>query len=553
MTVSTNTDPGSNGSREQVEAQAAPAGFMTFLKSWRYFLLLLCLAIFIGLFYAEENWRGHRAWSKYRQRLATQGVPMEPAAVIPKAVPLSENFASTPLLNPLFDFLPGTQRWRNTNASNIAQSLAPGSENAQTVLRTAFHSPSNSWASRIDLIAAYAALQDGNKKSKGKANSESSSAPQVSSEQAAAGILEALANTDAVIEELREASRRPYCRFDIQYDTDDPAAILLPHLAVLGRLTEILQLRALAELTSGRVEESAHDVELMLYLADATRDEPIMVSQMVRMRQARHAIQCIAEGMGRWSEPQLQSFQERLQRFDFCAGMQRAVDAERVFFGGGMIDFVHQHPEMYSALVDSGTGSDLTFPGALWAGAPGGWFDLEKLNYHVAFDRYRVAGLDLTNHLITPAAVDVAESRMTGLRQRPWPLLFVRHKVFSALMLPGFSGAFRKTAFAQTGVNIAGIACAVERYRLQNGEVCESLDMLTKARAKDGASNAVAFLSVVPHDIINGQPLKYRREAGGRYVLYSVGWNGVDDGGTNVTTKGEGEIPLQGDWIWRPF
>ena len=61
---------------------------------------------------------------------------------------------------------------------------------------------------------------------------------------------------------------------------------------------------------------------------------------------------------------------------------------------------------------------------------------------------------------------------------------------------------------------------ALERCRLARGAFPESLDAL-----------APQFIAKVPHDVIGGQPLKYRREADGSFVLYSVGWNEKDDGG----------------------
>ena len=35
----------------------------------------------------------------------------------------------------------------------------------------------------------------------------------------------------------------------------------------------------------------------------------------------------------------------------------------------------------------------------------------------------------------------------------------------------------------------------------------------------------------LPDDIIGGHPLKYRRTTDGQFTLYSIGWNGTDDGG----------------------
>ena len=71
------------------------------------------------------------------------------------------------------------------------------------------------------------------------------------------------------------------------------------------------------------------------------------------------------------------------------------------------------------------------------------------------------------------------------------------------------------------------MAIALERYRLAHGEYPESLDAL-----------APQFMEKIPHDIINGQPLHYRRTSDGQFVLYSVGWNETDDGGVVVLTKG---------------
>jgi len=61
------------------------------------------------------------------------------------------------------------------------------------------------------------------------------------------------------------------------------------------------------------------------------------------------------------------------------------------------------------------------------------------------------------------------------------------------------------------------------------------------------------FIAKLPPDIITGEPLKYQR-ANGEYTLYSVGWNGTDDGGS-VSPKQPGEIVdlADGDWAWRPL
>ena len=94
-------------------------------------------------------------------------------------------------------------------------------------------------------------------------------------------------------------------------------------------------------------------------------------------------------------------------------------------------------------------------------------------------------------------------------------------------------------AYAQASVDLARVACALERYRLAHGEFPEALDVL-----------APKFIPALPHDVINGEPLKYRRTDGGQFVLYSVGWNGADDGGASAFKYGRPDSE-KGNWVWK--
>jgi hypothetical protein len=540
--------------------EPSPASLASWLRSWRYFIALLGLSFLVALFYAEENWRGKRDWQRYRDQMAARGKPMAPSAFIPKPVPMSENFAMTPLLAPLFEFRPGTQKWRITNAIQLASGFAPLYDSAANMVTSPKTERSNSWmVAKTDLALWHAAFLLGtNSRSSGQIL-EPDAVERFPVKESAAEVLKALSECDPVLEEIRTASQRKYSRFEIKYDEEDPAGILLPHLAVLKHFTQVLQLRASAELALGGTVEAANDITLIFYLIDSIREEPIMISQMIRMAQLRFAIQPLAEGLGQWSEPQLLSFEERLRQLDFCADMKRALDAEKVFFGGGVIDYLRRNPAMYSALA--GGGSGVNFPGGVFGSAPSGWFDFEKVNYCRVFDAYSMPGLDLPNHRISPRAAQQADQQVINFTGRSWPVLLFRHRVFSALLMPGFANALRKTAFAQTCADSAAIACALERYRRAHGVFPASLDDLT-ANGKWPSTLG----HKLPSDVINGQPLHYRLTEDGRYVLYSVGWNEKDDGGTIVSKKdefrlvkrahevfGEGDATTGGDWVWRPL
>jgi hypothetical protein len=111
--------------------------------------------------------------------------------------------------------------------------------------------------------------------------------------------------------------------------------------------------------------------------------------------------------------------------------------------------------------------------------------------------------------------------------------------LFARLLLPELGNYAEKVANGQTVANEARVAIALERYRLAHGRYPDSLDALVPR-----------FMEKIPHDIINGQPLHYRLTEDGQFVLYSVGWNESDDGGT-VGFKTDGTVDMNtGDWVW---
>ncbi len=61
------------------------------------------------------------------------------------------------------------------------------------------------------------------------------------------------------------------------------------------------------------------------------------------------------------------------------------------------------------------------------------------------------------------------------------------------------------------------------------------------------------FADKLPHDLFGGGALKYRNE-GGKFLLYSVGWNETDEGGIPAwKNDGKNDLPgdlTQNDWVW---
>jgi hypothetical protein len=69
------------------------------------------------------------------------------------------------------------------------------------------------------------------------------------------------------------------------------------------------------------------------------------------------------------------------------------------------------------------------------------------------------------------------------------------------------------------GLRLARTALALERYRLAQGALPDSLDQLVPQ-----------YADAIPADPFDGQPIRYKLLDKG-YAVYSVGWNESDDGG----------------------
>ena len=150
--------------------------------------------------------------------------------------------------------------------------------------------------------------------------------------------------------------------------------------------------------------------------------------------------------------------------------------------------------------------------------------------------------IDVTGRRISLHFSHQADERIAEPSSRSSIDLDFHHLFFCRLLLPSGSGMAQKTAFAQTAADCAVIACALERYRREHmATYPESLDALSQ------------FIQKLPHDVINGEPLRYRRTETGEYLLYSVGWNETDEGGMVGVVKVEAgkSVSREGDWVWR--
>ena len=522
----------------------------------RSVFLLACFITLVALFYAQENWRGKSAWDEFKRETRARGEPLEVAEIVPPTVPDDQNVATAPLFRPLSNEFDPEWRRQHTGRSGLTNaedrvkftifyagdsgptnkpfaSWAEGRRTALKAWQDYYRNPPAPEAAAAEaFVKRYGIPPAG-----GSANREVveafPTAPQA--QTPAADVLLALGKHDAILEELRIAAARPESRFPIRYE--DGFSALLPHLARMKPMQQYLALRVAAELEAGQVERAAENAKLGLRVVDVARSEPLLISQLVRIAQFQIALNSLWEGLAthRWTEAHLTDFERQLGGFDFLADFRRGMLGERAL-STWTVDFVRRERQM--DLLDSATPPPVQNPlfGAVIGYLlPSGLFDQNKASIGRMHRDWILPAVDVAGHRVDPGHIkELQGSVARGVMTRS------PYNFFAALLIPALGNSSQRFARAQVAVDLARVACALERHRLALGQYPESLEAL-----------APRFITKVPHDVINGQPLKYRR-GDDSIVIYSVGWNETDDGGKIVLSRNdEPSYFSEGDWVWQ--
>jgi hypothetical protein len=495
--------------------------------------ILMGVAVFatlIAIIYSEENWRGKRAWENYRRAAEALGERLDVASVVPPPVPDEQNFFFAPIVADAikwhgsghtdgseahdvdvvhqmnFNIWRGDSKlWPSSGSGNWQKGTMTDLKNFQTYFRNFAETP------------------------EGKTNGfPVASQPQTP----AADILLALSCFDPALKEVRQAFKRPYERMPLDYDQGfDVVGDFLPYLATLKRCAQFLQLRILAELDNGQNQQALDDLKLLLGVTDSVRNQPFLISLLVRMAILHMTLQPVYEGLAqhRWSDEQLAELETELANEDFLADYEFVMRGERAFAIASFENQRHTR-EIIMPLENGGSVTNRIIL------MPEAYFYQNELAFAQMHKLFISPLVDLTNRVVTPAALRQTQAAVEALKKHCfWP-----YKAQAVMVIPAISAGVTKIAGIQSQVDLARVSCALERYRLTNGEYPESLDILSPK-----------FIAQLPHDIINGQPLHYRRTDDGQFILYSVGWNETDDGGEVVLKKSGSVDQEQGDWVWQ--
>jgi hypothetical protein len=503
--------------------------------------LILGLLSGVVLFYSEENWRGRWAWAALQREAAARDESLELSSTFPPAVPLDQNFALAPGVGRVLGY---------------AES-GPGDAREPTTVLSFYHGtrdqwPSATWALQqcTDLAAWQKFFRQHPAKGSTAATNRSISLrfPVGPQPQApAADVLLGLSQFDGDLEVLRGAGQRPGARYPLDY-SQGMFALQMPRGLFLENLlsaAHVLGVRSSAELAQGQCEAARQDILLALRLADSLRQEPSWQAQNHRGLMLMFCLQPIWEGLTeqRWTEPQLAALQERLAQADLLPDFRRGLRGETLIMmnlADQFLAFRAGQRSTWGQHLAEAEGADRFWVWLARTAYPTGWLYQDKAWLYRAYQNHSAS-------LQTPRLYAVAEQQWGEELLRatdPLVAVLVVPKVRQLCQDGVAQGLFLHTAFQE-----ASVACALERWRLAQGQYPASLEALVPAT-----------LQQVPRDLLDptGGSLKYRPTPDGGFVLYSIGLDGADDGGKpSPGSKDWGGVASifprlgEGDWVWR--
>ncbi len=363
----------------------------------------------------------------------------------------------------------------------------------------------------------------------------------------------------SALEKLAVVLQAP--RLDWNLDYLAGQTMQIPHLAGQKGAAQWLAADAMHALHNRRTDAAISRIQSMLRLARLTQDDGLLICQLVRIAVTAITVSATWEVLQAEDlpEPTLAELQRHWTTNEFIRAMTTALERERALsletfrrlrqdpgemqrmmapFGGpGMAapppanaasgaDFTEM-VATYTSRAATGTATS-----AFWTTWSRFWSYSDELFYLRSLQQNLEAARRCAQSGYGPAQVRADPD--------PFGLTSVR-RFLSGMLLPGTSRALLKAVRCQTERDQVVTTIAIRRFQLRHGRLPASLEELVPP-----------FLPETPRDWMDGRPLRYRVEADGRWLLYGIGEDGVDDGGDGSPAKGREATSYAQtrDWVW---
>ena len=476
------------------------------LSTFHLLLLLVGGVVILVLgIHLEEGIRGHAAWHRYETEAKQRGVKLEFAAFVPPKIPDAENFASIPIFEAVFSAAGKKQDIPNPfKLPKAANGSFPkfGDSNRQAVVDLAVWQTYFAETKRLPLA--------GN--------------------DAGADVLKALEHYAEPLAQLHAAGARPHCRFPVDWEKGIAAS--LPHITLLFDAARLYALRLDAHLAVGNSTAAYEDFHDSLRLVTATADEPSLLAGIIRLNSAEIMENAVWDGLAthRWEEPELRKIEAELAALDWLKDYLLMIGSERGAFNAVTDRWIAEPRTRADAIFSWGMRRATRQDKWGYTIYPAGWIYQSKVRGNRYFDEMSARIDPIQRRWFQERPAPSAAGNTRSAAEMTYYLAFY-------LLASGCEMWEEKSLRLAALTDEARLACALERFRQARGSFPATLQELVPE-----------FLPVIPVQIVNGQPYLYRLTEDGSFVLYSVGSDLRDDGGTiNPATNASKQL----DWVWR--
>ena len=332
------------------------------------------------------------------------------------------------------------------------------------------------------------------------------------------GLMEAMRTNQAGLGQMQELVDANGIEFIQDYSQLDPNGFA--YLPLVKRMVSDFRASAVLALHQGRRSDAYLYFKSCGAACQLISKNPLMIDQLVRYSCLAIASSGCWEALqaGDWTEAQLADLQHEWDGSAILAGAEASIAMERArapMMFQEMRTSPQDNAEIWNDfLVNTRTGvSELFTAYPRYWGWRWIWSYKEEQRY-----------LELMQTMIEV-------TRATQKRRSVLGLLKDRNPDSTIPLDASASDLFRQEVSttetfvaqalrAQTVANMVTAAIALERFRLSHHAYPEAL-----------ANLVPEFLQSVPVDCMDGRDLRYRLNPDGTYLLYSVGDDGIDDGG----------------------
>jgi hypothetical protein len=238
------------------------------------------------------------------------------------------------------------------------------------------------------------------------------------------------------------------------------------------------------------------------------------------------------------TDQQLEEAQHIWESVDFLTQPETAFAMERTWHNSKvkearrsymLLDTSAPNSQLYSALKEFGGYGEYIIHNpkegmsSFWARYPKYWhwkywrsYDNELVNEQLIQAALQASRQEQRDHLFLPSLKQLELDNKGIFNAHP--------NTGDYYMVLESHGQLEETIyrllFAEIERSLVITAIALKRHHLEYGTYPQTLSALSPQ-----------FLLQTPRDPVDGKPLRYRRNADGSFLLYSIGSNGVDDGG----------------------